>query len=112
MYNSFLCSLGGFRTVFREERNFKIEVGAGALILASACIVDFSWIERALLLVAVFTVIAAEIINTTLEDLCDKVEPGHDPTIGKIKDMMAAYVLVSVVGAVLLGVTVYANHYL
>ena len=104
--------MNGLRTVWREERNFRIEILAAVVVLISAFVVPFSWIERGLLLAAITIVLTAEIVNTTVEDLCDKVEPEHDAVIGKIKDIMAAYVLVSVCGAIALGVCALLSHFM
>lgn len=112
MYTSFLCALNGLRAVLREERNFQIEIGIGVLVIASAFFFQFSFIEMALCFLAVGMVLAAEIVNTALEDLCDKVEPQRDAAIGKIKDIMAAYVLVSCLAALAIGIVVFKNHFL
>ncbi len=98
--------------MWREERNFKIEVVVGILVIASFFFVDFSAVERAVLALCVVLVLTAEIVNTAIEDLCNKVEPGFDAVIGTIKDMMAAYVLVSCLGAVIVGISIYTAHFM
>jgi diacylglycerol kinase (ATP) len=50
-------------------------------------------------------------INTAIEDLCDKIQPDQDPAIGKIKDMSSGSVLVASLGALLVGVVVVLYHY-
>jgi diacylglycerol kinase len=44
--------------------------------------------------------------------LCDRVESGHDKVIGKVKDIMAAYVLITVIGAIVVGLLVFYNHFI
>jgi diacylglycerol kinase (ATP) len=56
--------------------------------------------------------LSAEIINTSIEDLCNKVEPEYDPVIGKIKDTTGAFVLVAALGSVLVGVLVFYSHFI
>ena len=56
-------------------------------------------------------VLSAEILNTAVEDLCNKIEPNQDNAIGKIKDVVAAFVLVAVIGAIFLVVMTFANHF-
>ncbi|MEI6479125.1 MAG: diacylglycerol kinase [bacterium] len=51
-------------------------------------------------------------MNTAIEDLCNKVEPEHDPAIGKIKDTMAAFVFVSSIGVSILGILIFAHHFI
>ncbi|MFZ2522599.1 MAG: diacylglycerol kinase family protein [Minisyncoccia bacterium] len=116
MFQKFINSFGyayrGIRTVFLEERNFKIEAFIALVVSIFAYAFDFSPIEILFCLVAITIVLLSEIINTAMEDLCTKVEPNHDHTIGKIKDIMAGFVLVSSVGALLIGVIVFYNHFL
>ncbi len=112
VFNSFRHAINGFRTVLNEEHNFKIEIVASALVILSILFFQFSLIETGLCIVAVTIVLSAEIINTAVEDLCNKVEPGHDPIIGKIKDTSGAFVLVGALGAFTLGCLVFLHHFL
>ncbi len=109
---SFADAFRGLKTVWKEERNFRIDVLAALAVLFCIFYFNFSFIESALVILAVVIVLSAEIVNTALEDLCDKVEPGQDKLIGKIKDIMAAYVLVSALGAAFIGALVFSHHFL
>lgn len=109
---SFSNALNGLRAVFREEGNFKIETVIGVAVLVLAYYYNFSLMEWLFCIVAIALVLMSEIVNTAIEDLSTKVEPNHDPTIGKIKDMMAGFVLVSSIGALLTGVLVFWNHFM
>lgn len=109
---SFRDSLKGLKTVAREERNFKIEIVFACAVLFFIFYFEFTIIESLFLLTAILLVLTAEIINTAVEDLCDRVESNHDKVIGKIKDIMAAYVLVTVIGSIVIGLLVFYNHFL
>ena len=109
--NSFTFALNGLRTTWKEERNFRIEILATIPIVFSIFYFHFSFIESAFCIIAIIIVLSSEIINTAIEDLCNKVEPNHNPMIGKIKDLMAAFVLVSVLGASVVGLLVFYHHF-
>ncbi|MES3004629.1 MAG: diacylglycerol kinase family protein [Patescibacteria group bacterium] len=109
--NSFRYALRGLKTTWSEEHNFRTEVFATVLVVISIFYFDFTFVEAAILVLAVTLVLCAEIINTVVEDLCNKVEPSHDPIIAKIKDTSGAFVLVAVIGAVVAGVFVLLNHF-
>lgn len=109
--NSFFYALNGIKTVFDEERNFKVEVVIGLVVSILAYLYDFNYIEILFCLVAIVFVLLSEILNTAIEDLCNKVEPEHDYKIGKIKDIMAGLTLVSSVGAGIIGILVFYNHF-
>ncbi len=112
LISSFYNALRGIKTVFIEEKNFKIEIFIALLVVVFAYVFDFSPTEILFCLIAIVLVFLSEIVNTAMEDLCNKVEPKHDPIIGKIKDIMAGFTLVSSVGAGLIGIIVFYNHFL
>ncbi len=108
---SFFDALRGLEAVLKEERNFKLEVLASVGVIVFASYFKFDPNEYIPLLIAIFMVLTAEIINTVIEDLCDKIEPNHNSVIKKVKDMMAAYVLVTGVGAIVIGFFVLYSHF-
>ncbi len=59
--------------------------------------------EWACLLLAMGIVTAAEAMNTSVEKLCDRVEPRQDRQIGAVKDMAAGAVALSAAFAGLIG---------
>ena len=105
-------AVNGLRFVFKEERNFKIELLIGTAILVVCYYFNFDYVEILFIVVSIIFVISAEIINTAIEDLCNKIEPNHDQVIKKIKDMMAGFVLVLTTGAVIVGIVVFYNHFI
>ena len=109
-FRSLKCALNGLKIVSLEERNFQIHIvlGAAAIILGLA--LDVTRVEMMLIVVAVVFALASEAINTALEDLCDMVRPNPDPLIGKIKDISAGFVLISVLGALALGAMIFLPY--
>lgn len=101
----------GFLTVAKEEQNFKIHIVVAIIVIAAGFLFKLSQIEWVAIVIAIVLVLGAEMVNTAIEDLCDVVEPGHHPTIGKIKDVMAGFVLLSSIAAVVIGLIVFLNHF-
>jgi diacylglycerol kinase len=112
IYHSFLFAWNGFQTTWREEQNFRVELLIGIIVVFFILFFKFSFIESAFSIIAITIVLTAEIINTAVEDLCNKVEPQHDSIIGKIKDTMAGFVFVACFGAFIIGLLVFYNHFL
>ncbi|MBA3733561.1 diacylglycerol kinase [Patescibacteria group bacterium] len=108
--NSFWYALKGLRIVFEEERNFKIEVFAGIILSIIIVYYRFTYIESALCVISMSGILMAEIINTAIEDLCNKVQPQFDPVIAKIKDVSGSFVMVSVFGSIIVGIIVFYHH--
>lgn len=80
-------------------------------MLCASALLRFTFIETSLLVFAILLVLAAEMVNTIIEDAYDTVHPSHHELIGKVKDMMAGMVLLHAIGAVLIGALVFANHF-
>ncbi len=108
---SFKYAVRGLKSTWKEEQNFKIEVFVGFIVLFYAFYFSFTFAETVFCLIAVVMVLVAEIINTIVEDLCNKIQPNQDPVIEKIKDMSAAFVLVTVFGSIGVGLLVLINHF-
>lgn len=65
------------------------------LVLATAFFAR-AWVDFLLILVVTAFVLAAEILNSAIEALCDFVETSHNEKIKVIKDMAAAAVGISI----------------
>lgn len=111
LIKSFGWAINGLRTVWREEVNFRIESSIAFLVLIAAYYLNFSLLEWIFIIGCIGAVLAAEMLNTAVEDLCNKVEPNTDPIIGKIKDVMGGFVLVVSVVALMIGLIIF-YHYL
>lgn len=109
---SFKYAWNGLKTVWLEEANFRIEIIAGALVVISIIYFNFSLLESALLVFAITLVLVSEIINTIVEDICNKIESNQDQTIGKIKDMSASFVFLSSICSIVIGALVFYSHFM
>ena len=63
---------------------------------------DWRWIALAIALVWL-----TEIMNTSIESVCDALHPEHHPMIGIAKDAAAGAVLMAGIGAVVIGLLTY-----
>jgi undecaprenyl-diphosphatase len=102
----FRCAARGVGLAVRQ-RNLRIMLGAACAVIAAAAICDVSDVRWAVLLLCIASVLGAEIFNSAIEKLADRVEPGYDNEIRDTKDMAAAGVLtISCITAVI-GVIVF-----
>lgn len=108
----FTYSFNGLRIAWRQEFNFRFDVGCAIATLALGWFFSISKIEFLVVVIVIGFVLTAEIFNTALEELCDKFQPEHDPHIGKIKDLSAAAVLISSIAALIVGAIVFFPHIL
>jgi diacylglycerol kinase len=92
-------ALAGLRTAVRAEYSLRFQVAAAAGVLIALCVFRPEPIWWATTAVASASVIMAELLNTAIEHLVDHLHPDAHPRIGMVKDIAAAAVLMSVLGA-------------
>lgn len=97
----------GIVFTFKNERNFRIEIIFSVVVIGSLIFLGGGWLDFFIVLVAIFIVLIAEIVNTAIEKLVDMVQPEQHPRAGIIKDISAGFVFVSVIFAVILGIIVF-----
>jgi len=107
---SFRWATNGIRTVWREEVNFRIEFFFGGLAVTLGIYLHVLVLEWMIIVACIGAVLAAEMMNTAIEDLCNKVEPNIDPAIGKIKDIMGGFVLVVTITSVVIGSIIFMSY--
>ncbi len=102
----------GMRDLFRQEPNAKIHLLAAVLVVVVGIYFDISKMDWALVMIAIGMVLTAELFNTSIEELCNKVSPDYDPLIKKSKDFAAAGVLITALTAIIIGGIVFIPYFL
>ena len=106
-FDSLFNSFQGMRHFFQNERNGKIQLAIAAVAIAAAALLGISAAEWLAVLVCVAMVIGMEMLNSALEQLCDKVESGYHPVIKTVKDVAAGAVLFTSIISVAIGVIIF-----
>ncbi len=88
------------------------QLGIGVLVSILGFIVGLSPLEWMLQVLCIGMILTAEGLNTAIEKLCDFVNPGHDPMIGRIKDISAGGVGFAAVAAIVVGAIIYVPRIL
>ncbi len=99
LLKSISYSLQGLRSVWRQERSFKIEVFGFVLTIIAGLMLKLTPSEWTAVILASGFVLGAEVVNTIAEDILDHLHPERHPEVGRIKDVGAALVLVAVLTA-------------
>lgn len=104
-------ALRGIVFVWQRQRNFRIEVIIGILVMILTILLQFTYMEVVSILVAVSVVVGAELFNSVVEELLDTVEPHYSVHVGRLKDVTAGTVLLLSLFAVVIGVLTVIHHY-
>ncbi|MDR6462889.1 diacylglycerol kinase family protein [Chryseobacterium sediminis] len=112
LHKSFLNAFRGVFMMIKTERNFQIELLALFINLFLIFYFRLNNTDAALVLIASFAVLSAEIFNTAIEKICDVIQPDFDKRIGFIKDIAAGAVVLTAIASVIVGVLVYGKYIL
>jgi len=105
MISSFRHAIAGVTYAVRHERNFRIQLCAAAYVVLFGALAGLETWAWAVCLICIGLVLSAELLNTAVERLCDRVCPEYDRLIRASKDIAAGGVLaVAVLSAVVGGV--------
>ncbi|MTA41307.1 MAG: diacylglycerol kinase family protein, partial [Actinobacteria bacterium] len=100
-------ALYGLKEVLITQHNAWIHLCATAITIIAAMFLRLSMLEWCVLALAITLVWVAEALNTAFEVLCDVASPEFHPLVKKSKDVAAAAVLLSAVGAILIGALIF-----
>jgi len=103
----FSCAIEGIIHSLRTERNLRIHVLAGILVMLAALFFQLPLRDMALLLVMVALVICMELMNTAIEKAVDLISPDWHKLAKIAKDAAAAAVLVAAIFSVLVAMLLF-----
>ena len=95
LVNSTRYSWWGFKSAWKNEEAFRHEVRLAAVMMPLAFLIGEDHTHSLLLLLSVGLVLLAEIINSALESVVDRIGTEHHPLAGQAKDLGSAAVLLS-----------------
>ena len=81
LHQSIWLALKGITDGISSERNIKIQIVIGIVVIIASILLKISTTEMALIIFICFFVIIMEMFNTSLEKLTDKLLPEHDGDI-------------------------------
>lgn len=109
--NSFLYAWKGIAYTFKYEQNFRIQLVLGLIVVILMLVFRVKQWEAVALILMIAFVLSAEILNTVLERFIDILRPRLHVYSEIIKDMMAAFVLLSSFAALLIGVIIFYPYF-
>jgi diacylglycerol kinase (ATP) len=92
IWQALVWSLHGLRAGWRVEASFRLEVILCVILLPVGLWLGHGALEKALLAGSLLPVLAAELLNSGIEAVVDKLWPGYDAVAGRAKDMGSAAV--------------------
>ena len=100
---SFGYAFNGLKILLREEHNARIHLMIAIGVIIAGIFFRLSIIEWIVVCLLICFVFAMEIINSSIENLCDYVCPEQNERIKKTKDLAAAGVLLAAMISIIAG---------
>ena len=105
---SFGYALRGIWHAAGHEVNFQIQLAIAGACAAAGLAFGISTLEWAVVALACGALLAAELVNTALEELLDHLAPERSESVGRIKDLAAGSVLTVALAAAAVFALVFA----
>ncbi len=104
---SFKYAFQGLKDLFTTQDNAKIHALMMVLSVVLGWFLQLSTTEWCFIIFAISSVLAAEAFNTALEHITDLVSPEHHELAGRTKDAAAGGVLLTAIGAAIVGIIIF-----
>ena len=112
LYKSFSAAFAGLKYAFKHEQNFRLQILIALLVLIATAVFPLKVWEVILVILLLVAVLAMELLNTVMEYFADLLKPRLHHYVSVIKDMMAAAVLITSLGALLIGLIIFLPHFI
>ena len=94
-------SINGLKLALKEH-SFVAEVLGGIIFIPYVLFSDLALIFKLILMTVYFLLLAFELVNTAIEELCNKITLEIDADIKKIKDISSASVFIILITLIIL----------
>ncbi len=103
-------ALHGIATLAKAERNFRLQLFIGTIVLITQAVLPLEIWERIIVILLIAGVLVLELGNSVIERFADAVHPRIHPVVREVKDMMAGAVLIAAVTAAVIGFLIFWPH--
>ncbi len=107
---SFGYSVEGVLHALKHNRNLRIAFMLGAIVLLLGWFFQVNSYEMVILVITVFLVIVAEMVNTSLEEMVNLITNEHRKEAKIAKDVAAGMVLVAAIGSIVVGILIFSPY--
>lgn len=96
----------------RGSRNLKIIIVIILVVGAAALALPLTTQNRLILAITILAVLAAELFNTSIEELCDVITTQHHPGIARVKELASAAVFAVSIAAIIVGLYIFLPYFI
>ena len=109
--NAFIYTFAGLKAAWKNELAFRGEVVVVMIMSPLGLWLGRSAVERALLIASLLLILLAELVNSALEAVVDRIGPQRHELSKRAKDMGSAAAFISMVTAALVWIIIILDHF-
>ena len=110
-FRSFRYAMEGILTAVNEQ-NFRFHLVSAIIVIIAGILTGLTTVEWSIIVLVIFLVIGAELINTAIERVVDLASPEFHPIAKQAKDIAAGAVLVFALASVIIGLLIFLPKWL
>lgn len=100
----------GFRLVIKSEKNIRVHLVVASIVMTAGVLLSFNSIKFCILLLAISSVISAEMLNSAIEFTLDSVYHNkYNRMVGMAKDISAGAVMLCTMISISIGVILFGK---
>ena len=100
----------GFRLVIKSEKNIRVHLVVASIVMTAGVLLSFDAIKFCILLLAISSVISAEMLNAAIEFTLDSVYHNkYNRMVGMAKDISAGAVMLCTMISISIGVILFGK---
>ncbi len=103
--HAFGYSFDGIAAAFKSEAAFRQDIILCVFAALFQCFLDLPVLFRIIMLTSLPLIIIAELINTAIETIVDRISPNKHPMSKKAKDIGSAIVMITITTVTILWVS-------
>ena len=100
LWSALFYSLDGLAAAFRHEEAFRIEVLLSLILVPLALHMHVNAVAKALMIGSIVLVLIAELVNSSIEAITDRISLENHVLAKRAKDMGSAAVMLSLINVV------------
>ena len=103
-------AIEGIIYTVKTQKNIRYHFLAAAFVLLASAFLPITKVECLLVVVIIALVLIVEVLNTAIEELVNMISPHINQRAKMVKDIAAGAVLISAIGAVILGSLIFIPY--
>lgn len=106
----FIYPWQGFITLLKKDRNFVLHLIAAVIVVFAGFFFSLSLVEWLFIIVAIFSVLFMEVINTSVEYVVDLVTADYHELAKHAKDTASFAVVLASIMSAFIGLIIFIPH--